>query len=536
MASEPSHKRKRVAIDHAAARRARNDAQPLGRPPEEPRLAPAGRARGADGASDRMRGAGQRAHAGAAPRRTRIPYAEHGMPVRQRPDRAATTQHARLAQGCQGRRAVPFYDEPPRAARGRQQQPPREAPGRGRGGHAPSRPTRGAKPSHDLTLQTPPMGGSARALNPNAGMPAWVKGIAALVVLIVALWAGSRLFSCVAQQPAEQPGDEPAPAISASTVLEERLASYAPYEDPSPTDLDSLSDATGISGFSLSGQEGVDDPSLSDESRAAIDAAMAPFVDGGYDVGFVLMDIGTGRGFACNVDEPIYGASSFKGPYCAFVAETYVDGGEVALSEMSDSFFNAIVYSDNGTYDAMRERFSDARLVSWLGEQGVGSRIAYDTWYPTYTTRDSAKLWLATHGYLESGSAAADELIDYYGRTRTSFTRTAITDAEDEPQGADGSEDAQAKVEEASLGASVSSVLARAIEDANADEVAVFDKAGWYPRDEDDIPAIVDAGIVECNGRDYLLCVMTAIPWSEPNQKTAEALIEAVFNARNDLG
>ena len=123
LASEPSHKRKRVAIDHAAARRARNDAQPLGRPPEEPRLAPAGRARGTDGASDRMRGAGQRAHAGAAPRRTRLPYAEHGMPVRQRPDRAATTQHARLAQGRQGRRAVPFYDEPPRAARGRQQQP-----------------------------------------------------------------------------------------------------------------------------------------------------------------------------------------------------------------------------------------------------------------------------------------------------------------------------------------------------------------------------------------------------------------------------
>ena len=288
-----------------------------------------------------------------------------------------------------------------------------------------------------------------------------------------------------------------------------------------------------MSGFVLTGAGEVGAPTLSAERSAELEAALAPFEADGFDVGFVLMDIGTGRGLAYNLDEPIYGASSFKGPYCAYVAESYVDGGQVAFSEVSDDFFNIIVYSDNDTYDAMRARFPDAKLVLWLDSLGIASSVAYDTWYPHYTARDSAKLWLSTYNYLKGGSTAAEALAKHFGRTDTSFMRTAVTEAA-EAEGAQGQqadEDA-----EPTLGSSVSAVLTQALEKARTVEVAVYDKAGWYPRDQDDVPAMVDAGIVECNGRDYLLCVLTDMPWSEPNQEDVEALIGAVFEARSDLG
>lgn len=382
-------------------------------------------------------------------------------------------------------------------------------------------------------------------LNPSASLlPAWAKMALMLVAAVALLWAGTRLLSCATQaQPDVDPATAEAPAANAPAALETRLASYATYDDPSSTDLDALPEGTGTAGFALSGQEDAEAPALSAESSAAIDAALAPFEQDGFDVGFVLMDIGTGRGFAHNVDEPIYGASSFKGPYCAYVAQSYVDSGEVALAEVSDSLFNTIVYSDNSTYDALRKRFSDSRLVEWLGTLGIDSQVAYDTWYPTYTARDSAKLWLAVYNYLQGDGVAAEQLRSDYSRTKTSFMRTAVTDASDdaeagqeEVEAAEGGEGGQVAITEAAtLGDSVSEVLVDAVKEATADDVTVMDKAGWYPRDADDIPAIVDAGIVTCNGRDYLLCVMTDIPWTEPNQETAEALIEAVFAARRDL-
>lgn len=392
-------------------------------------------------------------------------------------------------------------------------------------------------PSQGTLLQTPPMGGSARALHPDAGMPGWVKALALVVAAVALIWVATQVFSCGAPQAAQEADDEAAAPATPAT-LEQRLASYEPYIDPEPTDMEALPDSTTTEGFVLSGQEDADVPVLGDVSTTAINAAMRPFLDDGFDVAYVLMDIETGRGFARNVDEPIYGASSFKGPFCTFVAETYVDSGEVALSEIKDSLFNAIVYSDNGTYEAMRVRFSNDRLVQWLGDLGVGSRVAYDTDYPTYTARDLAKLWMETYDYLEGGTAAAEAMIGYFGTTKTSFMRNAMI-AVEPASDVDVAMDESAVAEEgsslATLGDSISNVLVEAVEKATADDVEVFDKAGWYPRDDADIPAIVDAGIVSCNGRDYLLCVMTDMPWTEPNQETAEELIKAVFDARRDL-
>lgn len=325
--------------------------------------------------------------------------------------------------------------------------------------------------------------------------------------------------------------------VSLAQPVEPELAKLPAYS-PTRDDLTNLAGQKAPFAFALgnAANESGEQPSapvLSDRSLVSLNNALSYYDNNGYEASYLLLDLGTGRGIAGNLDSPIYGASSFKGPYCAYVAESYVDGGQLALSELSDDFFNIIVYSDNDTYDAMRARLPDSKLVLWLDSIGVDSDVAYDTWYPHYTARDSAKLWLATYNYLKGESAAAEVLERNFGRTDTSFMRTAMIEVEEAANAPadDGAADAQA-----TFGGAVSAVLADAIEEARTLEVAVYDKAGWYPRDQDDVPAMVDAGIVECNGRDYLLCVLTNMPWSEPNQADAEALIAAVFEARADLG
>jgi len=528
LAEEPSYKRKRVAIDRAQAQR-RHDARPFD-PPSAGRAAPAPCAHGGPGGRDEGRFR-YRSPEG-APRRTRIPYAEHGQPRPVRA-RAATAQHARLAQG---RQAVAFHDEPPHRARGRQQAPAPARNGGRWGNPGPHRPRSASLPSQEIVVQTPPMGGSARLLDPAAAARSrWAKAAVAVAVAAVVAFAGLRVASCGSAPEAGEPdAAQPAPTAPArSNILEERLATYPAYQDPDPTDLSAISGGEGVVGFSLGDPESVELPALSPEHASAIDEALEPFESDGFDASFLLMDVGTGRGIAYNLDESIYGASSFKGPYCAYVAESYVDGGQVAVSEVSDDFFNIIVYSDNDTYDAMRARFPDSKLVLWLDSIGVASSVAYDTWYPHYTARDSAKLWMATYNYLKGGGSTAEALAKHFGRTDTSFMRTAVTEAAEE---ANAAVEEEAEAEEVTFGSEVSALLDRAVREATVTEVAVYDKAGWYPRDQDDVPAMVDAGIVECNGRDYLLCVLTDMPWSEPNQEDAEALIAAVFSARSDLG
>ena len=63
----------------------------------------------------------------------------------------------------------------------------------------------------------------------------------------------------------------------------------------------------------------------------------------------------------------------------------------------------------------------------------------------------------------------------------------------------------------------------------------VLNKGGWYRPDDPTFDAVVDCGIVECEDRDYLLCVMTGAHWNAENVARAESLISAVFTARADL-
>ncbi len=449
-------------------------------------------------------------------------------------------------------------------------------------------------------IQTPPFGGSGGILAPHkSALPFWVKPALVIAIAALLIILAMNLLTCSGDQITEAQPEPEASTINTSPFLETRLASFETSEDITSTDLDALPTSTDVTGFSLSTQQDAQAPIISEENRSAIASALKPFTEGEFATGFLFMDIGSGRGFSYNIDEPIYGASSFKGPFCTYVAQNFIDEGQMSLSENTDNLFNTIVYSNNLSYWKIRKQFNDEGIAGWLDSLGADSNIAYDTSYPTYTVRDSGRLWLATYDYLQEDTSAANQLRKYYSKTETSFIRKALSDPSgkvadetDTNSKGDGSGNADSMTSESdavligtdtddvsSMLASIASgegetvivessdenvelgsvivdyvsqdgdlcvetypygeganiAIAETVENMGKANVKVYDKAGWYPRDENDTPAMVDAGIIECNGRAYLMCVMTEMPWSSPNRRMLEQLISSVFETRENL-
>lgn len=294
-------------------------------------------------------------------------------------------------------------------------------------------------------------------------------------------------------------------------------ASFPSLENLDPLAFDALELEDGIHGFSLApSDEAI--PELDETNMKAISDAIEPYRESNAKASFLLMDIETGRGFACNIDNTIYAASSFKGPFSAFVCSEYLDSGKLDFDTVvacdtsscpsgtsldgKDTIYNlmesALLYSNNEAYAGMRGACSNSTLASWFASIGVRESKAYDMRMPFFTTRDMSKMWLAVYNYLESDGEHVAVLADLYGKTELSFIRSALEESEDS-------------------------------------DVAVMDKGGWYRPDNPEYNAVIDCGIVTCNERDYLLCVMTGVRWTQGNVDLAQNLISAVFGSRGDL-
>lgn len=78
---------------------------------------------------------------------------------------------------------------------------------------------------------------------------------------------------------------------------------------PLPSMLDDIDESDEIMAFSLSDARA---PELSNKNLSGIRTALENF--DGASVGFGMYDVESGRGIGYNIDQQIYGASSFKAP------------------------------------------------------------------------------------------------------------------------------------------------------------------------------------------------------------------------------
>ena len=245
--------------------------------------------------------------------------------------------------------------------------------------------------------------------------------------------------------------------------------------------VDSFATAPGT--FSLT--EGEDATPLSEEQQESLVAATQNIEGGGYTVGFTLINLNTGKGIAYNLDSRVYGASSFKGPYAAYLCQhlgdndiSYPSDSEAAGSGVSSAIYSLIqpmiLYSDNTAFSSLRNSYDSAGFAEWLNSCGVDSEIMHDTHFPRYSARESALLWLRTYQYLKTNTPTAQNLASLYKQTNVSFIRSGVSDDE-------GVE-------------------------------AVLNKAGWCSGRER-FTGLCDAGLIKCtDGTTYLMSTMTNSP------------------------
>lgn len=138
------------------------------------------------------------------------------------------------------------------------------------------------------------------------------------------------------------------------------------------------------------------------ESLAALEASAQRFADRGYSLGYLVMDIGTGRGVCSNADGAFYSASTVKGPYVASVYRCSLGGDMGAINAWHSTCYNAIAYSSNADYGSLRYRFGSAGFYEWLAYAGVDS-VNSSTWYPYYSARELGKMWLQLYSDFSKG-------------------------------------------------------------------------------------------------------------------------------------
>lgn len=307
---------------------------------------------------------------------------------------------------------------------------------------------------------------------------------------------GSGFASCAANAVAtttDAAADEAAAGLVAQRLTPDALNS-----------VDSFATAPGT--FSL--MEDKDAAPLSEEQQESLAAATQNIEGGGYTVGFTLINLNTGKGIAYDLDSRIYGASSFKGPYAAYLCQhlgdndaSYPSGSEAAGSGVSSSIYSLIqpmiLYSDNSAFSSLRNSYDSAGFAEWLNSCGVDSEIMHDTHFPRYSARESALLWLHAYQYLKTNTPTAQNLASLYEQTNVSFIRSGVSDDE-------GVE-------------------------------AVLNKAGWCAGRER-FTGLCDAGLIKCaDGTTYLMSTMTNSPDGGLYTVRLANLASALFECRDVL-
>lgn len=272
-------------------------------------------------------------------------------------------------------------------------------------------------------------------------------------------------------------------ATTTNTAADEAAAGLV-AQRLTPNALNSVdSFATAPGTFSLI--DGEDSTPLSEEQQESLAAATQNIEGGGYTVGFTLINLNTGKGIAYNLDSRVYGASSFKGPYAAFLCQhlgdndaSYPSGSEAAGSGVSSSIYSLmqpmILYSDNSAFSSLRNTYDSAGFAEWLNSCGVDSEIMHDTHFPRYSARESALLWLRTYQYLKTNTPTAQNLASLYEQTNVSFIRSGVS--------------------------------------GDGEVEAVLNKAGWCSGSER-FTGLCDAGLIKCtDDTTYLMSTMTNSP------------------------
>lgn len=327
----------------------------------------------------------------------------------------------------------------------------------------------------------------------------------ALVVIILGITVKTYASERTVRSDASTVQAQSEKAAASKDVASNALSTAALQTDASEADFDDIPSGDTVQAFSLVGGK---DPNLADDQLEALQDAIAQAQELG-DVSVVFYDLSSGKGVTYNADVEVYGASSYKALYALYICETLVESGQVSLDEPLNTYGGssmgwltvrelieaAIVNSDNDSFIALREAFDHAGYEDWIAGLGVDDETALDPMsdFPTYCARTSAKLWREMSEYLSCDTDTSQWPSGLLASTTRSFIRDGIAD----------------------------------------DQVLVRNKAGWIS--EGDCNATCDAGLIDVDGRMYVMSIMTSIPWSDRSSEAVATIAKVLFDTRAAL-
>lgn len=330
-------------------------------------------------------------------------------------------------------------------------------------------------------------------------------GMLTLAVIILGITVKTYALERTVRSGASTAQAQSDEASKSKDVADKTLSTASLKTRLSKADFNDIPAGNTVQTFSL-----VDDqtPALEDDSLAALKDALDRAQELG-DAGVVFYDLSSGKGVAYNADVEVYGASSYKALYALYICETLVETGQVSLDDSSGAYGGysmgwqtvrdlieaAVVDSDNDSFIALRAAFDHDGYEDWIAGLDVDDETALDPLsdFPTYCPRTSAKLWREMSEYLNWDTETSQWLSNLLASTTRSFIRDGIAD----------------------------------------DQVLVRDKAGWIS--EDGFYSTCDAGLIDVDGRTYVMSIMTSMPWSDRSSEVVADIAKALFDTRTAL-
>lgn len=139
------------------------------------------------------------------------------------------------------------------------------------------------------------------------------------------------------------------------------------------------------------------------------------------NVGFVMMNLQTGKMITYNPTKVFFGASTVKGPYTIAVNRSKKGAWKRSGSLMR----KAVINSNNACYLRLRQRYGNGPMISLHRLSGLSAKKAHRIW-PYPCARDLAKLWCGSYSYLKKDKPLQKKLRRVFSRTKHSPINTVI--------------------------------------------------------------------------------------------------------------
>ncbi len=370
------------------------------------------------------------------------------------------------------------------------------------------------------------MVGRAGALAGNGNAKGLIIRVALVVLaVLLALFLFNKITSCGANNAEEEVPEN----------LQEQKISFAPQVSA----IDTVSDpGKTVTGFTVAGSDGYV-PAISSDAQQQIQQAAETLAGTKQEVGFAMVDMQSGSGLAYNLDERVFGASSFKAHVFIYGCQNAIDTGNVSIAGVKGLCEDTILYSSNTSYLQLRRKFeatSTRTLANWLESLSIDGSVAEDGGLPNYSARESLKLWMNAYLYLNSQDSNQETTAwakSLLSNTNVSMVRNGV-----DPSTLAVSEERCKAVADEMTGILMPGMHANALGTAKATKVSnsgitVYNKAGWIAGDTKH--ALCDGGIIDDNGHYYLLTIMSSAYDSGSARKALTNLASTLWAQREAL-